>query len=270
VTRPDDLPDFRAPPLHEVVIGVQFAPARGYSQIHAAEVWALFRAQYPLVEEHPPLQPVFEMFGNPQPPQLQFNLGFLPGARHDRFWFVTPEKEELIQFQQDRLLHNWRKISGSNNEYPRFERMIEKFERELGGLEDYFSTLSPQTLAINQCEIVYVNHIPCEGPASCVGDDWLRFLKFGRDPVPEDFTAGFRRVLSAPDGRLVGRLICEATTALEAGKPIIRLTLTVRGAPDRSDMHSALAFLQSGREIVVKAFAEITTESAHKTWQRFQ
>lgn len=61
--RPDHLPDFRTPPLNEVVVGVQFAPARGYQQILAGEVWELYRAQFPTVEEMPPIPPAFETFG---------------------------------------------------------------------------------------------------------------------------------------------------------------------------------------------------------------
>ena len=267
VDRPTDLPDFRNPPLNEVVLGVQFSPARGYSQIRAGEVWALYKSKFPLVEEQPPLTPVFETFGRLQP--MQMNLGIITGASHDRFWFLTPEKDELIQFQEDRLLHNWRKVGEGTNEYPRFERMIEKFERELGGLEGYFATLSPQTLAINQCEVTYVNHIPWTGAAGNDASRWLRFLQFG-DSLAEEFSITFRRTIPSPTNQPIGRLICEASAALADGKRVIRLSLTARGAPARPDVSAALDFLQRGREIVVRAFAQLTTEAAHQEWQRVQ
>jgi uncharacterized protein (TIGR04255 family) len=262
MTRPPNLPDFADPPLYEVVLGVQFAPVLGYSQIRAGEVWSLYKDRFPLVEEHPPLAPTFETFGRPQ--ATQFGLGFVTGASHDRFWFLTLSKEELIQFQQDRLMHNWRKVGDEKNPYPRFETMIRDFEKELRSLEGYFVSLATQAILINQCEVTYVNHIPLEQP-----DNWLRFVRFGGIEI-DDFAMTFRRTLLRK-GEPVGRLICETTSVIAAGnKLMLRLALTARGAPSHPDMHAALELLRENREVVVHAFAELTTETAHKTWKRIQ
>ena len=59
-SRPDHLPDFRKPPLNEVVLGVQFNEPAGYRLIRAFEVWSLFREVYPEVHEQPPLAPIVE------------------------------------------------------------------------------------------------------------------------------------------------------------------------------------------------------------------
>ena len=116
-TRPHNLPDFSLPPLSEVVLGVQFQSPIGYQQIHAGDVWKLFKNDYPLVQEHQALPPTFETFGlSTQSVSVPFN--FNSGAVHDRFWFVKSDDHELIQFQQDRIVHNWRKLD--NSEYPRF------------------------------------------------------------------------------------------------------------------------------------------------------
>jgi hypothetical protein len=48
------------------------------------------------------------------------------------------------------------------------------------------------------------------------------------------------------------------------------LALTARGAPSHPDMHAALELLRENREVVVHAFAELTTETAHKAWKRIQ
>jgi uncharacterized protein (TIGR04255 family) len=267
VNRPPDLPDFRKPPLNEVVIGVQFATPRGYSQIYAGGVWNLFRENFPTVEEQPPLPPAFEVFGRPQP--VQFSLGISTGAVHDRFWFLAPRKEELIQFQADRLLHNWRKVGDQTNEYPRFEKMIVSFEGEIKKLEEFFQSLVNQPLAINQCEISYINHIPYEEQGTCPASRWLRFISFEENP-PEDFSFSFRRVLFH-DGKQIGRIHFEATTAfLHLSQRLIRYTITARGTPSRPDISAAIDFLQMGRGVVVKSFAETTTEFAHKAWERAQ
>lgn len=265
--RPDHLPDFRNPPLNEVVLGVQFSPPKGYHQINAGGVWNLFRAEFPKVEEQPPIAPAFETFGLPSKGK---QLGFITGASHDRFWFLRPDGDELIQFQQDRLLHNWRKVGDQKNEYPRFESMIKRFRGELVQLQGCLNDLEPQTLSINQCEISYINHIAPEADQGIKASDWLRFVTYG-DKEPDDFTTSFREVIHDEDGKPQGRLTCEASTGIKPdGSRIIVMNLTVRGAPKGVDIESALEFLAKGRDLIVCRFAELTTAAAQKKWGRIR
>jgi uncharacterized protein (TIGR04255 family) len=265
--RPSHLPDYKSPPLNEVVLGVQFNQPMGYQQIRAGEVWALYKADFPSVEEQPPLPPIFETFGGRPTNVLQF--GFATGATHDRFWFLSQSKDELIQFQADRLLHNWRKVGDGTNPYPRFEKMIEKFESELLTLEAYLATIEPQKLAINQCEVSYINHI-------VVGDEpdpgaWLRFLTLPDACKADDISVAMRRVLKGRDSKPLGRLSTEANSGFTPkGEQILVVTLTVRGAPQGTTVGDAIKFIRSGRETIVSTFAEITTDSAQKIWERIQ
>ncbi len=267
---PRKLPDFRSPPLNEVVVGIQFAPVQGFQLIRAGEVWALFRNDYPRVEELAPLQPMFETFGLPQGGQLGF--GITIGAMRNRFWFISQSGDEFIQFQQDRLLHNWRKVGDQTNEYPRFEKIISTFESEIRTVDNYFLALAGISVAINQCEISYINYIPIEiDEIQTKAGDWLRFLKFEWGEQPDDFSTSFRQTLRSSDGRPQGRLYCEAALGTNnKGQKVIVLTLTVRGAPAESGIGPALEFLKLGREVIVNSFAKITTDSAHALWDRIQ
>lgn len=269
MSRPKDLPDFRSPPLNEVVVGVQFHPVRGYQQIFASEIWALFRKDYPRVQELAPLQPTFETFGLPQSGQI--GLGITVGAAPNRFWFISPSGNDLIQFQRDRFLHNWRKVDTQENQYPRFEKIISIFESEIRSLQNYFINLSGQSIAITQCEISYINHIPLESQGRATSaEEWLRFIRF-QGTEPDDISIIFRQIIRAPDGRPQGRLICEANSAMDnEGKKILVFTLTARGNPVDPTIESSLAFLHLGREMIVKSFAEFTTDSAHVFWERMQ
>jgi len=176
-----------------------------------------------------------------------------------------------VQFQQDRLLHNWRKIGYQTNEYHRFEKIISTFESEIHLVNNYFVTLAGKPAAINQCEISYINHIPLEGKAHKTNAvDWLRFIQF-KGSEPEDFSIVFRKTIQALDGRPQGRLTTEAVLVIDVkGQEIIVLTLTARGAPVDQTSDSALEFLKLGREIIVRSFADITTDSAHTFWERVQ
>lgn len=264
--RPKDLPDFKNPPLNEVMVGVQFNPAIGYSQIRAGEVWELFKSEFPLTKEQPPLPPMFETFGVPF--QQPFNFNMVTGAQHDRFWFVSKDQHELLQFQEDRLLHNWRKLPGGKREYPRFEKIIESFEAELTKLERYFQTLDPQILTYNQAEITYINHIvmPREGVGSH-HSDWLNTFAFGEVDA-DDVNCTWRRVLYDQNAPFA-RLTLEAKTAVDIEqRKVLALTLTVRGSPIGNGIAEIVDFIKLGREVIVHEFASITTTRAHEAWNR--
>jgi uncharacterized protein (TIGR04255 family) len=251
--------------LYEVVLGAQFGPPQGYQQIYAGEVWNLFRKEFPKVEEQPPLAPAFETFGLPSKGRQQ--IGLVTGASHDRFWFLRQDGDELIQFQQDRLLHNWRKVGDETNEYPRFESMANRFRHELEQLQTYMNSLTPQTLAINQCEISYINHIEA-GSADIIASDWLRFVSFG-EKEPDDFFVGFREVIRDSENKPFARLVCDAAIGIKADQQKnIQLTLTVRGTPKGDNIAAALDFLSIGRDQIVCKFTELTTDKAHRKWGR--
>jgi uncharacterized protein (TIGR04255 family) len=270
--RPADLPEFRKPPLAEVVLGVQFSPPQGYQQILAGEVWNLFRAKYPKVQDRQPLLPVFETFGLPSAPSPlgpSVQMQMLGAAQHDRFWFSTFDETELLQFQQDRLLHNWKRLKDGANEYPRFEAMAAAFDRELGQLEGYVDSLAKQTLHITQCEITYINHIGTGSPAPLLASDWLRTLAFEAPVQADDFSLTFRQEIRDEEARPAGRLTVEAMTAVKADRtPTIVLNITARGAPKEPTLRSAMTFINGGRELIVRRFAQLTTEQAHKLWER--
>ena len=127
MTTPAGLPSFKAPPLNEMALGVQFMPCRDYNSLMAAEVWDLFRADYPIAQEHPPLQPNFELFGLVQQPM---NFGFIQGPILNRHFFVSKKEDEIIQFQSDKLYHNWRRFDNKMNihVYPRFDHVYSKYK----------------------------------------------------------------------------------------------------------------------------------------------
>jgi uncharacterized protein (TIGR04255 family) len=270
LVRPDYLPEFEIPPLNEVVLGVQFSQPKGYQQILAGEVWDLFREDYPLVQEQMPLQPNFEVFGLPSQGRVISHLNFGEGSLlHSRYWFLTQKSDELIQFQQNRLLHNWRKVGDQSNEYPRFESMIKRFEGELNKFQNYVDSLEAQELQINQCEISYINHITSDGGILNLAD-WLNFINDER-MLLDDFNLRFSEVIKDEHNKPFGRLICETSPAITSeAKQIVSFTFTVRGIPNNTNINSALEFIKKGRDLIVNRFTELTTDAAHKKWGRIK
>ena len=248
-------------------MGVQFSPPLGYQQVRIGEVWSLYKAHYPTVQEQPFIPPTFETFGPAQLYPFGPGLNIVSGALHDRFWFINSTGDELIQFQNDRILHNWRKVGERKNEYPRFERMIGKFADELRAFDKYAASLAPQSLVINQCEISYINHFEVDpGPIDL--SKWLKRFDLGGQKF-DDVNVVLRQVLYGEGQRPIGRIMYEVATAHRPnGQRILMLTLTVRGAPTGSKVDDALKFIAMGREAIVLHFDEITTPEAHALWQR--
>jgi uncharacterized protein (TIGR04255 family) len=263
--RPDNLPEYTSPPLNEVAIGVQFTPAPQYSQIHAGEVWNLFKNDFPKVVEQAPLLPSFETFGLPSPPTLQF--GFGQAAVHNRYWFLSGNENELIQFQNDRLHHNWRNRGLEADSYPRFDNVLVRFSDELTSLEKLMSGYGSEKLVCNQAEVSYINHIPLREGANEISN-WLR-IDGAFASQSSDFNAGYRRVLLDSEKKPLARFTVEAASGYDPlGNSLLMLNFTVRGAPIGNDLQGTIIFLNNAREIIVNEFTAITTDSAHNFWKR--
>nr|WP_305095618.1 TIGR04255 family protein [Croceibacterium sp. D39] len=250
-------------------MGIQFRTPDTYHQILAGEVWNLFRDRFPEVEEHQRLAPVFETFGPPTPHQAKFEL--LNSAQHDRFWFLTRDKSELVQFQDDRLLHNWRRLPEETAEYPRFENMAQTFQDSAEKLERYLKTLGEnEGLEISQVEVSYINHFPVdrEGAFTALVEN-IKIVD-GPDVPPEDMSFKYRRVIENCD-QPAGRLYVSCTPKVtQSGKRLVSLDLVVRGSPQESNIEGAMEFLFLGRDLIVREFANITTDGAQQRWGRTQ
>jgi uncharacterized protein (TIGR04255 family) len=267
VTHPrDELPEFDAPPITEAVLGIQFNPPANYHSIQAFQVWNLFKENFPVVQEMPPLPPQFETFGLPAMP---FNFNFVMGApEQSRFWFATKAGDQIIQFQRDRLLHNWRKV-GTAATYPRFETILPSFRDEIEKLQGYARELGNERLSVNQAEISYINQIIVEeqtGPFE--PQKWLSFID-KNDPPVDEFNIAARYVLRNPDGMPNGRLHRESATGTDpSGRRTFSLMFTVRGKPMGDTVDDALEFIADGRHMISKHFLRSTTPEAHKIWKR--
>ena len=271
--RPPGLPDFTDPPLTEVVVSIQFATPQTYSEAYIRDVWALFESDFPKVQEMPALAPTFEVFGGPELPAMRLNFGVLTAAMRNRYWFLNERGTELIQFQQDRFIHNWRKVPGHTNEYPRFDPIFSRFTKELEALDNYFRSKSWGLIMPNQCELTYVNQIPLTTDTGqpIPKSYYFRKIDVSLDEDVSDFALYLRKPITAKDGRPVGRQFVEAGTGVDGkGNAVLGLNLTVRGAPAEASLAAALEFLQNARQLIDNTFVTFTSDAAQKKWGRTQ
>lgn len=269
--RPEDLPDFRRPPLVETVLSIQFQPLQRFSLVHVGLLWHKFRSTFPLIEEHAPLRAVSETFGGPAPGRVEVPTEAEPPL--PRVCFLNESKSELIQIQADRFIHSWRKTGAVSTPYPRYERIRTNFRHEVREFHEFLADERLGSVAVDQCEITYVNHIePCQawhshGRIEGVLRNWTgqprSFL-----PELEDGSIQQRFVIRSGSDRPLGRLHASLTPAWKsAGKsPILDLTLTARGSPLDEGIDGAFDFFDLGREWIVKGFLDLTTADMHRAW----
>ncbi len=269
--RPEGLPDFRDPPLVETVLSLQFQPLREFSLAHVGLLWDKYRHTFPLVEERTPLNAVRESFEVPSPRHEEAMIDAKPPL--PRVCFLNESKTELIQIQAGRLIHNWRKTGKISTPYPRYERIRTNFRHEVWEFQEFLTDEKLGKLAIDQCEITYINHIEtCEawqghGQIEGVLRTWTpqprSFL-----PESEDASIQQRFVIRNESNSPLGRLHVSLTPAWkeEDRSPILVLTLTARGSPIDKGINGAFDFFDLAREWIVKGFLDLTTTDMHRAW----
>ena len=278
--RPFDLPEFDDPPVVEVVLSVQFSELREYRTVHAGLLWhRKFRDAFQIFSEHPPIGAAFETFGPQSTGEDRLRITQVPGPPVPRLWFINGDRTELIQFQADRFIHNWRKVQ-RGTEYPRYEAIRRNFFTELAEVQSFLEEENIGQIEPNQCEITYVNHVtlPNDEDIRVQPERALRLWsgvdldpsdQAARLPQLEDARFATRYIIQDEAGKPLGRLLVTAQPVLaENERPVIRLDLTARGAPASSNMDAVVNFFNLGRETIVRGFTAITTPEMHKIWRR--
>jgi uncharacterized protein (TIGR04255 family) len=261
-----ELPDFDAPPVVEVVLGVQFRPLFGLRPIELAGLREQWRADYPLVQEQPALPPQVET-ASAGPQNVQFVVG---PAIQTRLWFLNEAQTELVQLQHDRLIVNWRQTT-LDTAYPRYPRVREVFERRFNDLQTFVTDGQLGALGVTQVEVTYINAVEPEGAQLGRLD---RVLRNWQPPTsnhlgePEQARAAL--VFPVPDtGRPPVRMYVAVDPAQGPhGRAVLFLTITVRGAPSEESLAGALGFMDQAHSHVVRSFTELTPEPMHTMWER--
>jgi uncharacterized protein (TIGR04255 family) len=276
------LPRFRNPPVSEVAIGVQFqAPA--LNPVHLGLYYQRVKARFPSVLVQPPMSPAFETFGSvptltfPFFPVVPFPVMGGVGQFQPRMWFSSEDGSSLIQLQNGRLIFNWRGCL-QQNAYPHFEAVQAEFAKAYEELEALVTSEGLEGVAINQCELVYVNPlpvsvtgIPLSEPqrifriwSDARGDEWKEAM--------EDVSFKTRYRFNDKDGNPFGRLTVALSPgwAPQDGSPSFQLELTARGQPIGEGRESVTRFNDHAHQAIVRCFAAITTPEMHERWGRYQ
>jgi len=271
----DPIPSFKSPPLNEVVLGVQYDAIETFNIATYGLLWERFKDEFPNIEQQMPLEPQFEKIGGR--PSFEGFRRFMIEQRSipmPRAWFISDNKQDLVQIQPDRFIRNWRSINGEGNKYPRYERyMRDRFLKNLELLDSFYQETGLGKIQPNQCEISYVNHID----ASCAHNNLSKTFVGWSDQYDisdladiEDINLNIKHTIKSDAGDFLGRLHIKIMPAFKAtdDSPIFLMELTVRGRPLGNELKDVINFMDLGRETIVRAFAKITTSEMHQVWER--
>ncbi|HTS47395.1 MAG TPA: TIGR04255 family protein [Bryobacteraceae bacterium] len=274
MARPDDLPNFRSPPVTEVYLSIQFEPIAGIDGTFLKGCCVEFADQFPQIRFQQPLGHDLEVFsGQPSaPPAFQFQFGGSPDI-NVRLALASRDGERLLQIQNDRFVHNWRK-QDRGIDYPRYESIRKGFESHTRAFLALIARAGLTDPIIDQCEISYINRIEASTERGGYAGAERVFSRLrvpdARDSLPALEDLGFRAryILADENQRPFGRLHTLVQPAMHNRTPDFQFTLLARGRPMSPTLDGALNFFDAGRRTIVCAFAALTTPEMHKVWGR--
>src|SRR5258708_4700431 len=155
------LPEFENPPVVEVAISLQFRPLELVRSAHLGLLWNVFRdAGFARIEDHGELDQAFEDFDVKRSLRVGVRMQTFDDAPPlPRVWFLNEGQNELIQFQRDRFIVNWRQ-GAEAEQYPRYVRIRARFLSAFALFTEFLKSEKLGETVPTQCELTYVNHIP--------------------------------------------------------------------------------------------------------------
>jgi uncharacterized protein (TIGR04255 family) len=269
------LPRFKKPPVIETVLAVHFRPLEKFTSAHQGLLWdRCFRANFPKLEERPPVDEVRELFDEERlgVPMIRWQVSDRPPA--PRLWAASEDGQHVVQIQKNALFANWLE-TGAEVAYRRpYAERRQEFSQQLSQVEDFFRREEIGQFEPTSWSVTYINHIEYEGFHN-VGAAVARTLTVWTNQLSDDWLPATDKVVldfafPMPDN--AGRLNVNITpvVALSDKKQMLRLDLTARGQLKARDLASALAGIDLGHEWIVRGFASLTRPEMHQSqaWER--
>jgi uncharacterized protein (TIGR04255 family) len=263
--------DYPNPPVVEVALSVQFDRLSALDAARIGLYWSTVRGRFPHAEQHPPLPPVAETFGVPESLARALRIELTEAVPTPRFWLLSEDGSQLVQIQDDRFSHNWRK---NVDPYPHFELVRGVFIEELKAFGAFLTSERIGQMVPNQCEVTYINHIAVPDGSNQADlrqllTPWSNDYNSPPSARPEDAFLHLRYTIPGESEVQLGRLHIDVQPAFQqdGARPIWVLSLTARGRPITADVDGVIAFLNLGREHILKTFIAITSPAMQSKWE---
>lgn len=269
------LPNFRNPPIDEVVLSIQFASLQKMKSAHIGMFWEKIEHRLPQVTEQSAIRPIFETFGGFKGSNVGIQFEALLTPPMPRYWFEAPGMPDLLQLQQDRLLRNWRQAPDGSRVYPRYEAVRDAFKADMSQFQEWLRFEELGEIIPNQCEVTYINIIRLPDGSDPhkqlhrISNVWSADLVLPETQTIEKSNVQIVSIFQL-DGKPAGRIymIFQPAFINATTEPIVKLEITARGKPLGENVQAAFDFLDIARAEVVNTFASITTAEMQEFWGR--
>lgn len=262
---------FRRPPVNEVVCGVQYEGLEQWRTGHYGLFWHKIEDAYPKSEDHAPLPIIRLAEEEAESPEANVELpSLLPPLR--RVFFISESGNYLVQLQPHRFLHNWRKVSDSD-QYPKFESAFRRFDRYWNEFRSFVGAHELGTVRISTYELTYIDHILAERGASFPRDvsRYLDFFRYTAKPeeVGDPSALLLNLSIRLPGDRGFLSLALRHGRRKSDDREILVLDFTARGKaqPTGDDMSD---WFTRAHEFLVGSFYGLTTQHAHREWEEME
>jgi len=226
------------------------------------KLWDKLRPEYRFAHEMPTIQPVKESFT----PGEEIEL-YIPPPSAVRVWFVSADQTTVVQIQPDRFTYNWRKIG--DREYPLYPNVRKGFASRLDRFEKFLQENELGGLRPSQYELTYVNQVAHSGSPRALIEigkvlpdfSWRRDSeRFLQEPESFEWTTSFAFA------QAFTRLHAKVAVREVNKKRVVWLELTARGMPNDNSRASLWTWFDAAHDIVVRSFADLTSDSAKHAW----
>ena len=251
------IPSYKIPPLTEVAVGVAI-PSQLLQTRHIGEFWTEIQDDYPTTEDHPPI------LSEVNSKNLDLTLTTIPPLR--RVFMMTPNKEYVIQIQEGRFLHNWRKLPAAAT-YPRYAVVLEKFLGAWKKFSEFSLRSGIGDPSPSGYELTYVNEL--DDPATHGIPEFVKSLDWQKlkpefllqPPQATNIAWSF----TLPEYKGAMNVTSNRVTRPD-GRTALLVVLSCVGPA--SESYSLEDWFETAHQWIVRGFTDLTTPEAHQIWER--
>lgn len=267
------LPSYDRPPVVEVAIGVQFEALDKFSAPYIGLFWEQIKDRYPKTQVTAPIQSMIEAPESERIAAESTNQAIVTDVPPmPRTFFIDEVGNWILQVQEDRVLHNWRKVK-DDDEYPRYPAALSMFNDAWKVFNDFCNEEDLGVPTINQLEMTYVNRIPQGAGWASLADIGEVFpdltWRAGQRFLPPPSAAAWRTVFPLPEQQ--GRLHVTLRHGIEPASrsQLLLCDLTARGMPTTADPDAIDKWFTLAREWIVRGFTDLSADRIQRTeWGR--
>jgi uncharacterized protein (TIGR04255 family) len=263
---------FQKPPIVERYLAVQFDPLPNFTNAHLGVFWSAMGIDiWPRADDHPPLPQLFERFGDQRKWEPVGTVSIAMSQKpQGRARLTNAAGDRIVQIQNGKLVYHWVGVSAQT--YPRYELIRAEMVEVYNTFSRFVEKNGLGEVHLNQWEVSYSNTLP-QGTVWNDPADWSKVFGSNAMLPPavgenrlEQFSGSWVYEIPAHRGRL--HIKVNSGKDRPEGTDVLALQLTARGpiADGADGLSDALSGLDTGHEMIVTGFHDLTSVEARKYW----